>query len=83
MLYTVWYKKPGRIFWHKVKDVEGDAIIDTAKGQVLPVRAFFLANKIRLEIPIDCVIKFSKERFYSVQANLDREAGQKISTKRT
>ncbi|MBA7547195.1 hypothetical protein ES705_39601 [subsurface metagenome] len=81
MLYTVWYKKPGRIFWHKIKDVEGDTIIETAKGQALPVRAIFLVNKIRLEIPMDCIIKFSKERFYDVQANLGREAGQKTQTK--
>lgn len=81
MLYTVWYKKPGRIFWHKIKDVEGDTIIETAKGQTLPVRAIFLVNKIRLEIPMDCIIKFSKERFYDVQSNLDREAGQQRKTK--
>lgn len=81
MLYTVWYKKPGRIFWHKIKDVEGDTIIETEKGQALPVRAIFLVNKTRLEIPMDCIIKFSKERFYDVQATLEREAGQKIKTK--
>ena len=81
MLYTVRYKKPGGIFWHKIKDVEGDTIIETARGQALPVRAIFLANKTRLEIPMDCVIKFSRERFYNVQANLEREASQKIKTK--
>lgn len=81
MLYTVYYKKPGRIFWHKIKDVEGDTIIETVKGQALPVRAIFLVNKTRLEIPMDCIIKFSKERFYDVQASLEREAGQKITTK--
>ena len=81
MLYTVWYKKPGRIFWHKVKDVEGDAIVETEKGWGLPVRALFLANKIRLEIPMSCLIKFSKERFYDIQVNMEREAGQKITTK--
>lgn len=77
MLYTVWYKKPGKIFWHKIKDVEGDTIIESDRGQALPVRVFLLVNKIRLEIPMDCVIKFSKERFYDVQTNRDREAGQK------
>lgn len=81
MLYTVWYKKPGRIFWHKVKDVEGDTIIETDNKNPLPVRVIFLANKTRLEIPMDCLIKFSKERFFDVQANLEREAGQKIKTK--
>lgn len=81
MLYTVWYKKPGRIFWHKIKDVEADTIIETGKGQALPVRAIFLVNKTRLEIPMDCVIKFSKERFYDVQANLEREVGQRKKPK--
>lgn len=81
MLYTVWYKKPGAIFWHKIKDVEGDTIIETTKGQPLPVRAIFLVNKVRLEIPMNCIIKFSKERFYDVKANLEKEAGQQIKTK--
>lgn len=81
MLYTVWYKKPGRIFWHKIKNVEGDMIIETERGQALPVRAIFLANKTRLEIPMDCVIKFSRERFYDVQATLQRKAEQKKKTK--
>lgn len=81
MLYTVWYKKPGRIFWHKIKDVEGDTIIESDKGQALPVRVFFLVNKVRLEIPMDCVIKFSKERFFGVQINLEREESLKTKTK--
>jgi len=81
MLYTVWYKKPGRIFWHKIKDVEGDTIIETTNRHPLPVRVLYLVNKIRLEIPMDCIIKFSKERFYDVEKNLEQEAGQKIKTK--
>ena len=81
MLYTVWYKKPGRIFWHKIKDVEGDVIIETGKGQALPVRALFLVDKTRLEIPMSCIVKFSRERFYDIQANMEKEAGQKIETK--
>lgn len=81
MLYTIWYKKPGKIFWHKIKDVEGDTIIESDKGQALPVRAIFLANKTRLEIPMDCVIKFSRERYYDVQAALEKEASQKTKTK--
>lgn len=81
MLYTVRYKKPGRIFWHKIKDVEADTIIETAKGQGLPVRVIFLVNKTRVEIPMNCIIKFSKERFYDVQANIEREANQRKKTK--
>jgi len=81
MTYKVWYKKPGRFIWHKVKNVEADTIIETDKGQALAVRVLFLSDRTRLEIPMDCIIKFSKERFYDVQANLEREAGQKITTK--
>lgn len=82
MVYKVWYKKPGGFIWRKVKDVEADTIIENDKGQGLPVRVLFLADKTRLEIPMTCIIKFSKERFYDVQANLEREAGQKIGVKR-
>lgn len=71
MLYDVYYKKPGAIFWHKIKDVEGDSIIETGTGVPLPARAFFLVNKIRVEIPMNCIFKFSKERYYDIQANLD------------
>lgn len=76
MLYTVWYKKPGRIFWHKIKDVEGDTIIESERGHALPVRAIFLVNKIRLEIPMSCVVKFSKERYYDLEAIREKEAAQ-------
>jgi len=81
MLYTVWYKKPGGIFWHKIKDVEGDSIVETEKGYPVPVRALFLVNKIRIEIPMDCVVKFSRERYYSIQAELEKEAAKQIKTK--
>lgn len=81
MLYTIWYKKPGGLFWRKMKNVEADTIIETDKGQALPVRVLFLSDKTRLEIPMTCLIKFSRERFYDIQANLEREAVQKIKTK--
>ena len=77
MLYTVWYKKPGGIFWHKIKDVEGDTIIATGRGIPVPVRAFFLVNKIRIEIPMSCVVKFSKERYYDLEAIREKEATKK------
>jgi len=81
MTYTVYYKKPGGFLWHKIKNVEGDTIIDTDKGQALPVRVLLLADKTRLEIPMTCLIKFSRERFFDIQNNMEREAGQKIKTK--
>lgn len=80
MLYTVRYKKPGGFIWHKVKNVEGDTII-SEKGRALPVRVLFLTDKTRLEIPMTCLIKFSKKRFYDIQANMEKEASQKVITK--
>ena len=79
MLYTVWYKKPGGFLWHKVKNIEGDSTMESEKGQALPVRVLFLSNKTRLEIPMTCFIKFSKERFYDIEQNMSKESGQKIS----
>jgi len=81
MTYTVWYKKPGGFIWHKVKNVEGDSTMESEKGRAMPVRVLFLSNKIRLEIPMTCLIKFSKERFYDIQGNMERESGQKIGVK--
>lgn len=81
MLYTAWYKKPGGFIWHKVKNVEGDTTMESEEGRPMPVRVLFLSNKIRLEIPMTCLIKFSKERFYDIQANMESEAGQEIRTK--
>lgn len=79
MFYTVYYKKPRGLFWHKVKNVEGDTIIENKEGQALPVRVIFLSNKVRIEIPMTFLVKFSKERFYDVERNLSKEAGQKVS----
>lgn len=77
MTYTVYYKKPEGFIWHKVKNVEADTIIETEKGQGLPVRVLFFADKTRLEIPMTYLIKFSKERFFDIQASVERETGQK------
>jgi len=78
MVYSVRYKKFGSLFWKTVKNVEGDTIMDHV-GQALPVRVLLLADKSRIEIPMDCIIKFSKERFYDIQKQMEKEAGQKIS----
>ena len=80
MSYTAFYKNPGGFFsrWRKVKKVVGDTIIETEKGQPLPVRVLFLEDKSRLEVPMSCMIKFSRERFLEIQAKMSREAGQKI-----
>jgi len=75
MTYTIWYKR--YFFWHKIENVEGDTIIETDDKKSYPVRVFFLANKDRLEIPMEkYIIKFSKERFYSIDKNIKDTAGK-------
>ena len=78
MIYSVKYQKPNGIIWHTIKNVEGDTILEH-KGQPLPARVFFLADKSRIEIPITHIIRFSKERFYDIQKQMEKEAGQKMS----
>ena len=79
MKYVVWYKSPGFLSrWKKVKGVTGDTIIETEKKQAMPVRVLFLENKERLEIPMSFLIRFSKERFFDIQVNMKKEAGQDI-----
>lgn len=78
MLYDVYYKKPDGLIWHKIKNVEGDTIIESANGMVLPARVLFLADKTRIEIPMTFLIKFSKERFFDVEENMEKESGQKV-----
>ena len=79
MKYVVWYKSPGLFSgWKKVKGVTGDTIIETEKKQAMPVRVLFLENKERLEIPMSFLIRFSKERFFDIQVNMKKEAGQDI-----
>ena len=78
MNYSVKFKTPQGLFYHTIRDVTGDTIIETDKGQALPVRVFFLADKSRVEIPMSCIIRFSKERFFDIQAHMSAEAGQNI-----
>jgi len=80
MKYVIWYKSPGLFSrWKKVKGVTGDTIIETDNKQVMPVRVLFLENRERLEIPMSFLIRFSKERFFDIQAGMEKQAGQKLS----
>lgn len=65
MTYTVWYRK--NIFWKRVKNVEADDAYETDKGP-LPVRVLYLENKTRLEIPMSCLIRFSRARYDDIRA---------------
>ena len=83
MNYSVRYKKG--LIWKTVKGVVGDTILrDDSPGKgtdaPMPVRVIFFADKTRLEIPMTCLIEFSKERFYIIQKGMEKESGQKMAT---
>jgi hypothetical protein len=75
MTYTVWYRK--NIFWKRVRNVEADDAYETDKG-ALPVRVLYLANKTRLEIPMSCLIKFSRERHDDIQALAEKLRAENV-----
>jgi hypothetical protein len=85
MLYTVYYKQPGGLFWRKLKRVKGDTIYrDDSLGGTkmpIPVRVLILEDETRLEIPCSMIIRFSRERFFSIKQKMESEAGQAIPTK--
>ena len=73
MTYTVWYKR--YFFWKRVRRVEADDAYETDKA-ALPVRVLYLANKTRLEIPMSCLIKFSRERYDDAQAQKEKRQAE-------
>jgi len=83
MVYTVKFKKPGALFWRKIKNVAGDTVMrdDTPKigtNQPFNVRVLFLSDKTRIEIPMSYIIKFSKERHFDIKEQMEKESGQRI-----
>lgn len=89
MTYTVKYKKTNSFFWKRLKNVQGDGILDLVteqssgkiKKSVLPFRWFLLVDKSRIEIPMDGMLfQFCKNRFYSIKENIEKETGQKVRT---
>lgn len=80
MLYSVSYKKPGALFWKTIKNVEGDLMLaDDRPGgsnHALPVRVLILADKTRIELPMNgVIIKFSPQRFYDSVKRAEAETG--------
>ena len=86
MLYKVKYKKPGALFWSTVRKVIGDSSMESPGGAGLPSRVLLLEDNTRMEIPMTCVIKFSKEREEGLvkqsQAIAEAEAMKKEGAKR-
>ena len=55
ILYTVKYKR--FFIWHKLKNIKADGLIDNHNYR------FFINDKDeRIEIPMNCIFIFSKER---------------------
>ena len=74
ILYAVKYKKTNGSFWHKIKKVKGDGIVENGIS-----RFFILEDESRVEIPCqNTIFKFSKERFYVIKERMSNEAGQDI-----
>ena len=81
MKYVVSYKKPEQFWWRRIRNVVGDTILEHNQS-VLPMRVLFLADNVRIEIPMDCIIRYSKERFYSIKDQMEQEAGQTLPVKK-
>lgn len=67
--YTVYYKLPKQFFWRKLKNVKADLLMTDQNPQM---RVFILDNEERIEIPINHLFKFSKERYYAI-TNAEKE----------
>ncbi len=80
MIYTVYYKKKGGLFWRKLKRVKGDySFYVYMKTQLIayPVRVITLEDETRLEFPmLEYLFKFSKERQIMIEKNVNKEAGK-------
>jgi len=76
MTYTVKYKSPKKLFWTKIKKVQGDGIVESNAH-----RFFILKDEVRIEIPLYCSFWFSKERFLSIKQRMESESGQSIKVK--
>lgn len=90
--YTVYYKRTNRLFWRKLKKVKGDNYVEggpfscgpngIAIGSPLKdIRVFFLEDETRIEIDMHGMeIRFSKERYASIQSRMSAEAGRNVET---
>ncbi len=78
LLYEAYYKKPGGWIWHKIKNVKGDSVMETASKINLPVRVIFLQDETRIEIPMTWAIKFSRGRFEMIKKDMEKAARQPL-----
>ena len=76
MNYQVKYKPVHSLFWKSISKVKGDGILEET-GQ----RFFILEDETRVELPTaNMLFRFSKERFYSIKQQMEKEAGRPIPT---
>jgi hypothetical protein len=66
MPYTVRFRTTEKAAWEIVSGVIADDIM-SFEGTPLPVRVLLLEDKTRLEVPMSCVIEFSRERALDVE----------------
>jgi hypothetical protein len=66
MSYIVKFREPKSKAWEVVEDVIADDIM-SFEGIPLPVRVLLFKDKTRLEIPMTCIIEFSKERGLDIE----------------
>lgn len=71
--YTVKYRLEGSLFWKTINKVKGDGILDEI------TRWFILEDERRVEIPRSAEFRFSKERFYCIKEQMEKESGLKIN----
>jgi len=81
-MYNAFYRKPGALFWRKIKNVTGDSsfFFNGRDGtqHVQPLRVLTLADNTRIELPMTVIVKFSAERFEEIRAQMSKESGQNI-----
>lgn len=78
MTYTVKYKRKGSFFWKTIKNVRADFVPTDLES----VRVLILSDETRIEIPLrETEFWFSRDRFLSIKAKVDQEAGQVVPVK--
>ena len=78
ILYTVKYKLKNQLFWRTIKNVKGDLV---AKDIPVFTKIFIKNTEEQILIPLNgTLFQFSKERFFAIKQNMEKESGQKIVT---
>jgi len=71
--FTVQYKLPDAKKYEILENVKGDGIVEHNNS-----RFFILEDETRIEIPVNHIFIFSKERYSLILERMSKEAGQEI-----